>query len=248
MQNYEYIIEPKQIVFETQNSIYKYLSISIQNGEEELQVLNSFFIEEFTAAPHIWAEILHHIRAILNGEEKFFKCYGEIFGIDISQDRTIAVDTLSGYKYDENYDGYNFDNDSIPDICDRDEIETIELEKIVQAWYHAIIRKKGNHMFRIAVNASYEEVISILKESLLIQGKNFRSYKISNYNTQIYHNEDYDRNILNDFLYYQTFLDFYRTVPEVSVEEQIQLSKNIQQIFKNQGWQAEIIAEFEELL
>ena len=253
MKNYKYTIEPKQIVFEKQNHekqnhVYKYLSISIQKGEEELQVLNSFFIVEFTASPHIWAKILHHIRAILNGEEKFFKCYGEIFGIDVIQDKTIAVDTLSGCKYDENYNGYNVDNDSIPDICDRDEIETVELEKIVRAWYHAIIRRKGMYMFRIAVNASRKEIISILKTYFPTKNKSSRSHEISNYNAEIYYNEEYDETVKDDFLYYQTFLDFYRTVPEVSVEEKIQISKNIRQIFRNQGWKAEIIAEFEHLL
>ena len=244
MNNYEYIIKTGN-----KSPLPSLMLIAKKDGKA-LQIVNGFFTLEASCAEWL-SKILHHIKAVLNGEEKEFKDCGEFSAIYVNQDKSLAVDMLSGYNYDENYQEYDFINDPIPDICDREEIETAELEKIVHAWYHAVIRRKGNYMFRIAVNASREEVISILKESLLIEKETFRRYKISNYNTEIYHNEDYeddDRTIPDDFLYYQTFLDFYRTVPEVSVEEQIQISKNIRQIFRNQGWQAEIIAEFEELL
>lgn len=102
-------------------------------------------------------------------------------------------------------------------------------------------------MFRIAVNAPCEEVISLLNEKILIQKETFRRYKISNYIAEIYQNEDYDKIIIDDFLYYQTNADFCE-MQNISLNEEIDFAKSVQQIFKNQGWQAEIIAEFEELL
>ena len=102
-------------------------------------------------------------------------------------------------------------------------------------------------MFRIAVNAPCEEVISLLNEKILMQKETFRRYKISNYIAEIYQNEDYDKIITDDFLYYQTNADFCE-MQNISLNEEIDFAKSVQQIFKNQGWQAEIIAEFEELL
>ena len=102
-------------------------------------------------------------------------------------------------------------------------------------------------MFRIAVNAPCEEVISLLNKKILMQKETFRRYKISNYIAEIYQNEDYDKIITDDFLYYQTNADFCE-MQNISLNEEIDFAKSVQQIFKNQGWQAEIIAEFEELL
>ena len=102
-------------------------------------------------------------------------------------------------------------------------------------------------MFRIAVNAPCEEVISLLNEKILMQKETFRRYKISNYIAEIYQNEDYDKIIADDFLYYQTNADFCE-MQNISLNEEIDFAKSVQQIFRNQGWQAEIIAEFEELL
>ncbi len=102
-------------------------------------------------------------------------------------------------------------------------------------------------MFRIAVNAPCEEVISLLNEKILMQKEIFRRYKISNYIAEIYQNEDYDKIITDDFLYYQTNADFCE-MQNISLNEEIDFAKSVQQIFKNQGWQAEIIAEFEKLL
>ncbi|MBR7085259.1 MAG: hypothetical protein IKI37_08805 [Oscillospiraceae bacterium] len=102
-------------------------------------------------------------------------------------------------------------------------------------------------MFRIAVNAPCEEVISLLNEKILMQKETFRRYKISNYIAEIYQNEDYDKIITDDFLYYQTNADFCE-MQNISLNEEIDFAKSVQQIFRNQGWQAEIIAEFEELL
>ena len=102
-------------------------------------------------------------------------------------------------------------------------------------------------MFRIAVNAPCEEVISLLNEKILMQKETFRRYKISNYIAEIYQNEDYDKIITDDFLYYQTNADFCE-MQNISLNEEIDFAKSVQQIFKNQGWQAEIIAEFEKLL
>ena len=241
MNNYEYIIKTGN-----KRPLSSLMLIAKKDGKE-LQIVNGFFTLEASCAEWL-SKILHHIKAVLNGEEKEFKDCGEFSAIYVNQDKSLAVDMLSGYNYDENYQEYDFINDPIPDICDREEIETAELEKIVHAWYHAVIRRKGNYMFRIAVNASREEIISILKTYFPTKNKSSRSHEISNYNAEIYYNEEYDETVTDDFLYYQTFLDFYRTVPEVSVEEQIQISKNIRQIFRNQGWKAEIIAEFEHLL
>ena len=105
-------------------------------------------------------------------------------------------------------------------------------------------------MFRIAVNAPCEEVISIVKKKFPVQAKTSRSYRIFNYIAEIYHNEDYeddDRTIPDDFLYYQTNADFCE-VQKISQQEEIDFAKSVQQIFKNQGWKAEIVAEFEQLL
>ena len=102
-------------------------------------------------------------------------------------------------------------------------------------------------MFRIAVNAPCEEVISLLNKKILMQKETFRRYKISNYIAEIYQNEDYDKIITDDFLYYQTNADFCE-MQNISLNEEIDFAKSVQQIFRNQGWQAEIIAEFEELL
>ncbi len=102
-------------------------------------------------------------------------------------------------------------------------------------------------MFRIAVNAPCEEVISLLNKKILMQKETFRRYKISNYIAEIYQNEDYDKIITDDFLYYQTNADFCE-MQNISLNEEIDFAKSVQQIFKNQGWQAEIIAEFEKLL
>ena len=246
MSNYEYMIKT-----DNKSPLPSLMLIAKKDGKA-LEIVNGFFTTEVSCVQSKWlAEILHPNRAVLNGEEKDFKDCGEFYAIYVNQEKSLAVDMLSGYNYDENYQEYDFMNDPIPDICDREEIETAELEKIVHAWYHAVIRKKGNYVFRIAVNASHEEVISILKMHFRTMKESSVYYKISNYTAEIYHNEDYEEDnklITDDFLYYQTFLDVFRTSQEICLEEQIQLAKKIRQIFRNQGWPAEIIAEFEELL
>ena len=87
----------------------------------------------------------------------------------------------------------------------------------------------------------------VLNKKILMQKETFRRYKISNYIAEIYQNEDYDKIITDDFLYYQTNADFCE-MQNISLNEEIDFAKSVQQIFRNQGWQAEIIAEFEELL
>ena len=70
---------------------------------------------------------------------------------------------------------------------------------------------------------------------------------------EIRKNEDYDVNQVNDleegFLYYKYNLDVYNLSENVSLEEQVKLSKLIYNSFKGNNIElVEIVAEFEHLL
>ncbi len=83
-------------------------------------------------------------------------------------------------------------------------------------------------------------------------GHNQTRIMVGRNNVVIERNEDYDKNLsLNDedaFLYFQSNMYFYPYEDIVTLEEQIQLAKDICKRLELSGISSEIVAEFEELL
>ncbi|MFG6369160.1 MAG: hypothetical protein K1W16_12185 [Lachnospiraceae bacterium] len=110
--------------------------------------------------------------------------------------------------------------------------------------------------FFIAVNADEKSIIDIVKIrkdfGVKSYGRSWKRMTIGRNNIEIEQNEDYDKNLsLNNkdaFLYYQSNMYFYPYENTVTVEEQIQLAKDICKTLKLSGISSEIVAEFEELL
>lgn len=110
--------------------------------------------------------------------------------------------------------------------------------------------------FFIAVNADEKNIIEIIKTRKdfckKFCGHNQTRIMVGRNNVVIERNEDYDKNLsLNDedaFLYFQSNMYFYPYEDIVTLEEQIQLAKDICKMFALSGILSEIVAEFEELL
>lgn len=110
--------------------------------------------------------------------------------------------------------------------------------------------------FFIAVNTDEKNIIEIIKTRkdfcMKFYGHKRVRITIGRNNVEIEQNEDYDKNLsLNDedaFLYFQSNMYFYPCEDTVTLEEQIQLAKDICKIFESFGISSEIVAEFEELL
>lgn len=107
--------------------------------------------------------------------------------------------------------------------------------------------------FRIAVNTNKEKIIEILKNNDICQ-ISFEEKKlvIGRNNVEISYNKDYDEQLSvvdeDGYLYYQNNLDFYPKDNGMTLENQIQLAKEISKKFVDYGIASEIIAEFENLL
>lgn len=110
--------------------------------------------------------------------------------------------------------------------------------------------------FFIAVNTDEKNIIEIIKTRKdfckKFCGHNQTRIMVGRNNVEIEQNEDYDKNLsLNDedaFLYFQSNMYFYPYEDIVTLEEQIQLAKDICKRFESFGISSEIVAEFEELL
>ena len=103
--------------------------------------------------------------------------------------------------------------------------------------------------FRIAVNETLENVISLINRKYILYKHTKKTYTMFGNMIEIYSNEDYDEILSSDyedgFLYYQTYMDFY-PADEVVIDSQIELARDIKLLFNNFGWKSEIIAEFED--
>lgn len=110
--------------------------------------------------------------------------------------------------------------------------------------------------FFIAVNADEKNIIEIVKAQkdfcMKFYGHKRAGIMLGRNNVEIEQNEDYDKNLsLNDkdgFLYYQSNMYFYPCEDTVTLEEQIQLAKDVCKLLEASGISSEIAAEFEELL
>lgn len=103
--------------------------------------------------------------------------------------------------------------------------------------------------FRIAVNETLENVISLINHKYVLYTHTKKTYTMLGNIVEIYSNEDYDEILSADyedgFLYYQTYMDFY-PANEVKINSQIKLARDVKLFFNNFGWKSEIIAEFED--
>lgn len=110
--------------------------------------------------------------------------------------------------------------------------------------------------FFIAVNADKENIIEIVKTQkdfcIKFYGHKYARIMLGRNNVEIEQNEDYDKNLSvkdeNAFLYYQSNMYFYPYEDTVTLEEQIQLAKDVCKALEAFGISSEIVAEFEELL
>lgn len=109
-------------------------------------------------------------------------------------------------------------------------------------------------VFRIAVNANIEKIIDILKKytDTCMVSLDEKKLVIRRNNVVIGYNEDYDEelSIIDEdrYLYYENNIDFYPIDDAITLENQIQLAKEISKKFVDYGIDSEIIAEFEYLL
>ncbi|MDE5792263.1 MAG: hypothetical protein K2H66_01910 [Oscillospiraceae bacterium] len=118
--------------------ISKRLFIAIKYNNKNLTILETFINTDISIREEKILNLLNNIEKILNGEGEEYDWLGEICAIYVYKEKCIIVDTLSGYNYDEEYEGYDYPDATPPDICDYEEIETIELKNILVAWYDAI--------------------------------------------------------------------------------------------------------------
>ena len=109
--------------------------------------------------------------------------------------------------------------------------------------------------FFIAVNTNKKNIIKIVKtrkDFCMKVYEHNQTIIIGRNNVEIEQNEYYDKKLAfnneDAFLYYQSNMYFYPYEDMVTLEEQIQLAKDICKMFALSGILSEIVAEFEELL
>lgn len=108
--------------------------------------------------------------------------------------------------------------------------------------------------FRLAVNTNKNRIWNILKKryrELSELPVNSKRFILNNNNVVLDYNEDFDKEMsISDedaYLYYEYNMDFYPKI-ELSLESQITFAKELVEIFRGGGVEAEIISEFEHLL
>ena len=75
--------------------------------------------------------MLDNIHSVLNGNKSEYKYMREICAVYVHKEKTLIVDTLSGVNYSDDYD-YDFFNTVPTDICDFEEIKTVELKETAE--------------------------------------------------------------------------------------------------------------------
>lgn len=108
--------------------------------------------------------------------------------------------------------------------------------------------------FRLAVNTNKNRIWNILKKryrELSELPVNSKRFILNNNNVVLDYNEDFDKEMSifdeDAYLYYEYNMDFYPKI-ELSLESQITFAKELVEIFRGGGVEAEIISEFEHLL
>ncbi|MDE6657126.1 MAG: hypothetical protein K2J88_00895 [Oscillospiraceae bacterium] len=174
------------------NEFDKGLCISVCSPEnKELKILNTLIMIDVNVSARKTLTLLNSIKAVLNGEQETYNWLGEICAIYVGKEKSMIVDTLSGYNYNDDYEGYDYPDVIPPDICDYEEIETVALKEILEAWYEEITlihRKKIINMskyitkdskltkrLRISVCSSENKQSKILNTLIIIDLENKRN-------------------------------------------------------------------------
>ncbi len=112
-----------------------------------------------------------------------------------------------------------------------------------------------SNTFRLAVNANKNRIWNILKKryrELSESPVNSKRFILNNNNIVLDCNEDFDKEMsISDedaYLYYEYYMDSYPKEKELSLEAQIAFAKELVEIFRSGGVEAEIISEFEHLI
>ena len=100
------------------NSDKKYLAIIFK--EKKLEILSAFLFSEVRS--HSGIDVLECIDKVLMGKLKSNEFHGNVYGIEISPDKTRVVDDLA--------------DDGEGNWC---EIDTKELRNIVKIWYKKLL-------------------------------------------------------------------------------------------------------------
>lgn len=100
--------------------------------------------------------------------------------------------------------------------------------------------------FRITVDETPENIISLMENKYDIKKYSARTYFIAENIAEIYLNEDYDKDLTegeDGWLYYNTNMDFFSINDEITGVSEKALAENIKSFFNSLGLKSEIIFE-----
>lgn len=104
----------------------------------------------------------------------------------------------------------------------------------------------GISQFRITVDETPENIISLMENKYDIKKYSEKIYFISGNVAEIYSNEDYDKNLTESkdgWLYYNTNMDFFPIDKEITGTSEKALAENIKSFFDSLGLKSEIISK-----
>ncbi|MCM1508923.1 MAG: hypothetical protein NC177_17585 [Ruminococcus flavefaciens] len=105
---------------------------------------------------------------------------------------------------------------------------------------------KDINYFRITVDETPENVISLISEKYDIKKYSTKAYFIAGNIAEIYINEDYNKDLTDSedgWLYYNTNMDFFPTDKKITGLSEKELAENIKGFFDSMGLKSEIISE-----
>lgn len=108
------------------------------------------------------------------------------------------------------------------------------------------IQFKDINYFRITVNETPENVISLMAEKYDMKKYSEKAYFIAGNIAKIYINEDYNKDLTDSkdgWLYYNTNMDFFPTNNKITGLSEKELAENIKNFFDSMGLKSEIISE-----
>ncbi len=104
----------------------------------------------------------------------------------------------------------------------------------------------GISQFRINVDETPENIISLIENKYDIKKYSEKIYFISGNVAEIYSNEDYDKDLTESedgWLYYNANIDFFPIDKEITGTSEKALDENIKNFFDSLGLKSEIISE-----
>jgi hypothetical protein len=105
--------------------------------------------------------------------------------------------------------------------------------------------------FIIAIDTDFDTIFSTLQEIYKFNYTKKHEFVIGKNNVEIEENEDFNPDLVDTddgYLYYRYNVNVYPIAEDISLLEQIDLSKQMRESFIKKGIKADILAAFEDML